>query len=116
MRLFLVLLIILFLTSSVYAFSGTMTLTYSEPVSNVNGTALDNLDHISIYYFKDNAPVKAMDIPATKPTGGGTNLTATVPFIVADNIVNVSFYATAINSAGVESYRSGIVKKPVIKP
>ena len=91
---------------------------YDEPTTNVNGTALDNLDHISIYYFKDNTPVKAMDIPATKSTGGGKNLIATVPFTVADNIVNISFYATATNSggagnAGVESYRSDIIKKQV---
>lgn len=79
----------------------------------MNGTALDNLDHISIYYFKDNVPVKAIDIPATKPTGGGTNLVATVPFTVADNIVNISFYATAVNSAGVESYRSTVIKKQI---
>ena len=114
-KLFLTLLITLFLTSTVYAFSGTVILHYEEPTTNVNGTALDNLDHISIYYFKDNAPVKAMDIPATKPTGGGKNLTATVPFTVADNIVNISFFATALNSAGVESYRSTIIKKPVVK-
>lgn len=111
-----ILLVTLFLTSSAYAFSGTVTLTYSEPISNVNGTALDNLDHITIYYFSNNVPIKAIDIPATKSTGGGTNLTATVPFTVADNIVNVSFFATAINSGGVESYRSAVVKKPVIKP
>lgn len=42
----------LLLTSVSYAFIGTRTIVYDEPESHNDGTALTDLSHISIYYFR----------------------------------------------------------------
>lgn len=49
----------------------TVTVSYTEPTTTVDDTPLIALDKTSIYYDLGSGPVKAMDVPATKPTGGG---------------------------------------------
>ncbi|HKW86408.1 MAG TPA: hypothetical protein VJM82_05000 [Nitrospiraceae bacterium] len=49
----------------------TVTVSYTEPTTTVDGTPLIALAKTTIYYDLGNGPVKAMDVPATKPTGGG---------------------------------------------
>ena len=49
----------------------TVTVSYTEPTTTVDGTPLIALDKTTIYYDLGNGPVKAMDVAATKPTGGG---------------------------------------------
>lgn len=55
-----------------------------------------------------------MNVPATALTGGGTSVTATAPYSVADGIVSVSFYAIAVDTSGNQSGRSNIVKKSIV--
>ena len=49
----------------------TVTVSYTEPATTVDGTPLVALDKTTIYYDLGSGPVKAVDKPATKPTGGG---------------------------------------------
>ena len=49
----------------------TVTVSYTEPTTTADGTPLIALDKTTIYYDLGNGPVKTMDVPATKPTGGG---------------------------------------------
>jgi len=49
----------------------TVTVSYTEPTTTADGTPLIALDKTTIYYDLGNGPVKAMDVAATKPTGGG---------------------------------------------
>lgn len=114
-KVFLALLFVTLLPLTSYAIqTGTVTLHYDEPVSNADGSSLTDLHHVTIYYFANNVPVKSVDVPATALTGGGTNVTATAPYSVADGIVSVSFYATAVDTSGNESARSNVVKKSIV--
>ena len=48
-----------------------LTVTYTEPTQNTDGTALDDLAKTSVYYQVGTAAeVKGPDIPASGPTGG----------------------------------------------
>ncbi len=49
----------------------TVTVSYTEPTTTVDGIPLIALNKTTIYYDLGSGPVKAMDVPATKPTGGG---------------------------------------------
>lgn len=101
-------------TISVNAFTVTVTgtqvtVTYDEPTTNEDGTALVDLDHTSIYYDMGSGTVKAIDVPATSLTGGGTiSQIITVP-VLAQQEANVSIWATAIDLVGNESVNSSVV-------
>lgn len=114
-KLFLVLLFVMLLPLTSYAIqTGTVTLHYDEPTTNSDNSPLTDLDHVTIYYFANNVPVRSVDVPATKSTGGGIQVTATAPYSVADGIVSVSFYAVAVDTSGNASVRSNLVKKSIV--
>jgi hypothetical protein len=114
-QIFLILLI-LALSASCAIKTGTVILHYDEPVLNSDGSELKDLDHISIYYFRNKMPVKAIEVPATKPTGGGINIEVTAQYSATImEIFDLSFFAIAVNTAGNESVRSNIAKKKILK-
>ena len=49
----------------------SITMTYTEPTTNEVGKPLTNLAHTTIYYDLGNGLVKAKEVPATDPKGGG---------------------------------------------
>jgi len=108
--------LILALSVSCAIKTGTVILHYDEPVLNSDGSELKDLDHISIYYFKNKTPVKAIDVPATKITGGGLNIEVAAPYSATiTEIFDLSFFAVAVNKSGGESIRSNIVKKKIVR-
>lgn len=112
-----VLCLLLLITSEVsFAFTGTRTIVYDEPESHNDGTALTDLSHISIYYFNDGIPVKATDVPASKPTGGGKNIIAEVAYTVPFGTTDISFYAIGVMASNKETPESNTVVKKVIMP
>lgn len=114
-RLFLAMLFVILIPVVSFAIqTGTVTLHYNEPTTNSDNSPLTDLDHVSIYYFANNVPVLSVNVPATALTGGGTSVTATAPYSVADGIVSISFYAVAVDTSGNASVRSNIVKKSIV--
>lgn len=116
MRTFLLCLFLLLMSGVSYAFTGTRTITYDEPESHNDGTALTDLSHISIYYFNGNIPIKAIDVPASKPTGGGKNITTAVIYTVPFGTTNISFYAIGVMASNNETPESNTVVKKIIMP
>ena len=49
----------------------SLTVSYLEPTTKADGTPLTGLARTSIYYDLGHGAMKAMDVPATRPTGGG---------------------------------------------
>lgn len=93
-----------------------VTYTYQEPTKNTDGTALDDLAKVSIFYKVNNgAEVKAHDEPASAKTGGGTK---TIKFVVPinDAVKNVfQFWAVAYDETGNASPNSQVLVKQIDK-
>jgi len=82
---------------------------YTEPTVNEDGSPLSDLAKTTIYYDLGAGQVKALDVPASSPTGGGQiSQTVTVP-IVSGQEANVKFWATATDTSGNESAPSNSV-------
>lgn len=81
---------------------------YTEPTTNENGTPLTDLAKTTIYYDIGAGPVKAVDVPATAPTGGGA-ISQVITVTIAENTeVDVQIWATATDLSGNESEKSAI--------
>lgn len=90
-----------------------VTATYQEPTVTATNTPLTDLASTSISYDLGAGPVRARDVPATAPTGGGI-ITTTVDIPVAANQeVDVRFWATATDTSGNESARSAEVVRRI---
>ena len=57
--------------TTVSAAKPSISVSYSEPTTRADGSPLTNLAKTTIYYDLGNGLVKAKDILATNPTGGG---------------------------------------------
>ena len=92
--------------------SGNANATYTEPSKNSDGSSLTDLKQTEVYYqIGTAAAVQAVVVPASKASGGGavsTPLSVPVPAGVS---TTVSFWATAMDTAGNESAKSAVVTK-----
>lgn len=107
LKICLVLIALVLLVTKAFAFqaniTGTeVTVTYTEPTTNVDGSPLVDLDHTMIFHNFGGAEVQAVPnpIPATALTGGGAITEAfTVP--VPDGVeADVDFWARAYDGSG----------------
>jgi hypothetical protein len=107
-----VLVLILGLVSGASAFVATPTATevmveYDEPVTNADGTPLQDLKETRIYYQMGSAaPTLAATVPATAPTGGGHIAQKVAVPVGPNQEADVTFWATAVDTSGNESVRS----------
>lgn len=79
-----------------------VTVQYTEPTTNVDGSTLDDLTRTEIYYDIQgdvDPAIKALDVIATNPAGGGT-VSMQIPITVPPNTqVTIDFYAIAVDDA-----------------
>ncbi len=77
-------------------------ISYQEPTKKLDGSPLTNLAKTTIYYNLDHRTVKAAEVPASRPTGGGyVSGEITVP--IRDNQdIFVAVCATATDADGNE--------------
>ena len=96
----------------------TVEINYTEPSENAVGpdgaiTALTDLAFCTLYYNTGSGLVKAVDIPASSPTGGQPmTVSYTVPFPPGME-ADVTFSLTATDTSGNESAHSASVGKRV---
>ena len=96
----------------------TVAINYTEPSENAASpegviTALTDLAFCTLYYNTGSGPVKAVDIPASSPTGGQPMVVSyTVPFTPGME-ADVTFSLTATDTSGNESAHSASVGKRV---
>lgn len=95
--------------------SGTiLTVTYKEPVANVDNSPLNDLDHTSVYFqVGTGTETKSAAIPATALTGGGSISTQITVPIAQNQSATVTVRATATDKSGNESAKSSPVTKTV---
>ena len=89
-----------------------VTVNYTEPVTNEDGSNLKDLDHTNVYYTKDSDGIRVKvvpdnqtgpDINASALTGGGdSKVIFTVPVSSGED-TNISIVATATDDANNES-------------
>lgn len=82
---------------------------YQEPSTNATGTALTDLALTSIYYDKGAGAVKAMDVPASSPAGGGQISQIIQVEIPANEEADIKVWATATDLSGNLSLPSDVV-------
>jgi len=115
-KLILVVLISLIMVSGAYAFTvnvtgAEVTVTYTEPTTNEDGSPLLDLNFCSIFYDMGDGPTKAIDITASKPTGGGTISTNFIVPVLDGMERDVSVWGTASdgsNNASAESVKDSV--------
>jgi len=91
-----------------------LTVTYTEPTQNTDGTPLDDLAKTNVYYQVGTAAeVKGPDVPASQPAGGGAISTQITVAIAAGQRATVTVRATATDSSGNESAKSAAITKTV---
>jgi hypothetical protein len=107
--------LVLGLVSGSSAFIATPTATevtveYDEPVTNADGTPLQDLKETRIYYQMGSAaPTLAVTVPATALTGGGHIVQKVAVPVGPNQEADVVFWATAVDTSGNESVRSSSV-------
>lgn len=81
-------------------YGAEVTLEYTEPSTNTDGSALDDLHHTSIFYDIGTGAVNVIDLPASLMTGGGVkSYTFTIP-VLKGEMKSVSIFATASDTSG----------------
>ena len=93
-----------------------VTLTYKEPSTNSDGSALGDLKRTTVYYsVNDGATVKGQDVLATSLTGGvSRTVTLNIPIIDSKETI-LRFWATATDESENESAPSTVVTKRIDK-
>ena len=76
---------------------------YTEPALNADGTSLTDLHHTYITYDIGDGPVTATTVPATTPTGGGKVETTFIIPIEIGTEKDATFHAIAVDNVGNES-------------
>jgi len=120
-RLLLALMIITLASTPVFALEFTLTgsevtATYTEPTTNTDGSLLKDLAKTIIFYdiVGDGLPeVKAIEVPATVLTGGGSIIQIVTVPIIGNQEADVDFWATAVDLSGNSSDKSTIVRKRI---
>ena len=87
----------------------TITLQYTEPSQNADGTPLKDLDHTTIYYDAGAGKVKAADVPASSPAGSGAITHKIILPIAAGKEVTARIWVTGTDKSGNESNPSQVV-------
>ena len=83
--------------------SGNFKTACVEPTASEDGSALTDLDKITIYYSIDGGVlIKAKDVAATSPTGGG-EVRETIAISGLGNQADIQFRYTATDLSGNES-------------
>jgi hypothetical protein len=96
-----------------------LTVTYTEPATNTDGSPLTDLARTNVYteiQLAGQTPQKGPNVAASALTGGGAiSTTVTVPIGAALAIkeANVKVWATATDTTGNESAPSAVVIKRV---
>lgn len=85
-----------------------ITINYSEPTTNKNGSALGDLEKTSIYTQIGADVVKQKEVPATSVSGGGAVSEKIVVAVSEDAEVDVAVWATASDKVGNESIPSQV--------
>ena len=89
--------------TTVSAAHSSVRLSYTEPTTGADGTPLTNLGKTTVYYNLGAGFIKAKDIPATQPQGGGTvEETIEIP-VTSSQPVDATICITATNTEGVDS-------------
>ena len=113
-KLLLALLFIAMSISPVYALTVTatgvdLTVSYTEPATNVNDSLITDADHTSIYFDIGAGTVKALDVPATSINSGGEIVQNISIPIIDGQESDVSVWATSSDISGNESDKSNII-------
>ncbi len=86
-----------------------VTVSYEEPRVNANGSGIRDLQKTTVYWHWKGKPgrvVKAVDVPASRPTGGGkVRVTLVIP-LTDRREREVTVYTTASDRSGHESRKS----------
>lgn len=113
--------VVMFMTVNVFAIDAIVvgaqiTLTYKEPSTNSDGSAISDLKLTTVYYtVNDGATVKGPETPATSLTGGILRtVTLNIPIIDSKETV-LKFWATATDESLNESLQSTVVIKRIDK-
>jgi hypothetical protein len=98
-----------------------LTVTYEEPRVNTDGSPLTDLKRTTVYGYWKGHPKGAarLDIPASKPTGGGTvSVKLIIPVQPRMQGLEMIIYTTASDERGNESRHSNEVTVPAgrLKP
>src|SRR3990167_1790290 len=120
-RLLLALIIITPASTPVFALEFTLTgsevtATYTEPTTNTDGSLLKDLAKTIIFYdiVGDGLPeVKAVEVPATALTGGGSIIQTVLVPIVGNQEADADFWETAVDTSGKSSDKSSVVRKRI---
>jgi len=123
-RRWIVLALVILIPTSAWAIDFTvsgavLTVTYTEPATNTDGSPLTDLARTNVYteiLLAGQTPQKGPNVAATRPAGGGAiTTTVTVPIGAALTIkeANVKVWATATDTSGNESAPSIVVTKRV---
>ncbi len=80
---------------------------YTEPSTETDGFALEDLAYTNVYYQIGTGPaVRGPQVPASTPNGGGSIKTSLLIPAAGGQRLNVKFWVTATDSTGLESPRS----------
>ena len=73
----------------------TVSVSYTEPTTALDGRPLSSLAKTTIYVDTGDGPVTAKDIPATNPRGGGhISQTITIPLKQRETVASICVTAT----------------------
>ena len=89
----------------------SVTMTYTEPTTNEVGKPLTNLAHTTIYYDLGKGLVKAKEVPATSPKGGGKITESIQVPLGSQKTADATLCITATSDQGRENLR--IANTPV---
>lgn len=89
----------------------TVRITYDEPTTNRDGSPLTDLAEVRLFYaIGAGAEVQCAAVPASRPQGGGVDVSAACAVPVADGQeVDVAFFGYAYDLAGNRSIKSAVV-------
>jgi hypothetical protein len=77
---------------------------YTEPSTDVDGVNIADLAYTNVYYRIGTQPaVRGPQVPASSPAGGGDVDTSLLVPVASGQRVNVAFWVTATDLAGLES-------------
>lgn len=79
-----------------------VTVSYKEPTTKANGQPLTNLAKTTIYHDLGKGLIKYKDIPASKPTGGGTIKEKIILAVKEGESLKATICVTATDSQGLE--------------
>ncbi len=79
----------------VTAAKSTVSVSYTEPTTALDGRPLSSLAKTTIYVDTGDGPIAAKDIPATSPRGGGhISQTITIPLKQQETVASICVTAT----------------------